>query len=228
MAFFKTLCDETRQAQAGLLAAPLIERCLTQQISIDDYVAFLAQAYHHVKHTVPLLMAVGARLPEEKEWLREAVAEYIEEEMGHQEWILNDIGNCGYDKEFVRHMRPLAATELMIAYAWDTIQRVDPMGFFGMVHVLEGTSINLADRVADAVRKKLGLSKQAFTYLYSHGSLDQQHVLFFEGLMNRIDDEAVQEQIIHSCRLFYQLYGNIFNSLSPEHGIPQLQARAIA
>ena len=48
-----------------------------------------------VRHTVPLLMACGARLPERLEWLREAIAEYIEEEIGHQEWILNDIRACG-------------------------------------------------------------------------------------------------------------------------------------
>ena len=51
---------------------------LSGNITLDDYIAFLQQAYHHVKHTVPLLMAVGSKLPEDKEWLREAVAEYIE------------------------------------------------------------------------------------------------------------------------------------------------------
>ena len=190
--------------------------------------AFLVQAYHHVKHTTPLLMAAGARLPAEKEWLRNAVAEYIEEELGHQEWILNDIANCGYDKEFVRHMRPHASTELMVAYAYDMIQRVNPMGFFGMVHVLEGTSINLADKIADAVRDTLGMSKSAFTYLYSHGSLDQQHVLFFESLMDRIEDEREQELIIHTCKMFYGLYGNIFFALKPHHGVPSLLKQAQA
>ena len=38
-------------------------------------------------------------LPERLEWLREAIAEYIEEEIGHQEWILNDIRACGGDAE---------------------------------------------------------------------------------------------------------------------------------
>ena len=125
-------------------------------------------------------------------------------------------------------MRPHSSTELMLAYAYDTINRVDPLGFFGMVHVLEGTSVNVADKIADAARAALGLPKQAFTYLYTHGSLDQQHVQFFEGLMNRITDECEQELIIHSCKMFYQLYGNIFTSLSPKHGIPLLPQRAQA
>jgi pyrroloquinoline quinone (PQQ) biosynthesis protein C len=228
MAFFNTLIEQTEQARTGLLQAPIIARCLSRDVVLDDYVAFLTQAYHHVKHTVPLLMAVGSRLPEDKEWLRTAVAEYIEEEIGHQEWILNDIAQCGFDKEFVRHSKPLPATDLMVAYAYDMIQRKNPLGFFGMVHVLEGTSINLADQVADAARETLKLPRSAFTYLYSHGSLDQDHVKFFEGLMDQI--VAVQEQqlIIDSCTMFYQLYGNIFRSLTPAHGVPLRQDQAIA
>ena len=38
--------------------------------------------------------------------------------------------------------RRRVATELMVAYAYDTIARGNPVGFFGMVHVLEGTSVS--------------------------------------------------------------------------------------
>lgn len=226
MKFFDTLVSETEQNRQELMSAPIIGRCLQGQIEVDDYVAFLVQAYHHVKHTVPLMMAVGSRLQGEKEWMRTAVAEYIEEELGHQEWILNDIQNCGYDKEVVRNSSPSPATELMVAYAYDMAQRVNPMGFFGMVHVLEGTSINLADQVADSVKGALGLPRDAFSYLYSHGSLDQDHVAFFQDLMNKIEDKADQDIIVHACRMFYQLYGNIFRTLSVDHGIPSMRMRA--
>jgi len=196
-----------------LLSSPIIHRCLSGDISLHDYIAFLTQAYHHVKHTIPFLMAVGARLPEEKEWLREAVAEYIEEELGHQEWILNDIAACGFDKEEVRNSRPSAATELMVAYAYDTIQRVNPIGFFGMVHVLEGTSVTTADTAANSIKEALNLPEKAFSYLRSHGALDVEHVKFFESLMARVTDSAEQEQIVHSARMFYRLYANIFRNL---------------
>jgi len=222
MTFYQQLLAATENERAGLLSAPIILRCFQGEFTLHDYVAFLGQAYHHVKHTVPLLMAVGARLPEEKEWLREAVGEYIEEEMGHQEWILNDIGQCGFDKEYVRHARPHLATELMVVYAWDMINRVNPLGFFGMVQVLEGTSINIAEKAADIIREKLGLPRQAFTYLYSHGALDQDHIQFFEGLMNGITDPGEQEQIIYAAKVFYKLYGEIFRSLDADHGIPRL------
>ena len=124
-----------------------------------------------------------------------------------------DIATCGFDKEDVRHSSPSAATELMVAYAYDTIQRVNPIGFFGMVHVLEGTSVATADDAANSIRDALGLPERAFTYLRSHGSLDVEHVKFFESLMDKITNRDEQEQIIHSAKMFYQLYANIFRSL---------------
>lgn len=226
--FFERLRDETEASRQTMLGAPVIQRALSGDISRDEYVAFLYQAYHHVRQTVPLLMAVGARLPAEQEWLREAVAEYIEEELGHQEWVLDDIRHCGFDAEMVRHGQPALQTELMVAYAWDTVQRISPLGFFGMVHVLEGTSIALADRVADQIETACGLPGEAFRYLRSHGALDQSHVQFFRNLMNRIDDPDDQALIIHYCHRFYHLYGDIFRHLNPDHGLLPLEESAHA
>ena len=214
MEFFNRLQTETAEARAKLFTAPIINKALIGSITLDDYIAFLTEAYHHVKHTTPLLMAVGSRIPEQKEWLRNAVAEYIEEELGHQEWILNDIAACGADKEAVRHSKPALATELMVAYAYDMVQRVNPLGFFGMVHVLEGTSVTTADLAAGNIQQALSLPDNAFSYLRSHGSLDQEHIKFFESLMNRIEDKQEQDLIVHAAKVFYKLYGDIFRGLT--------------
>lgn len=214
MSFYQQLIEQTQTERAYLLSAPLIQRCLQQQgFTLGEYQAFLTEAYHHVKHTVPLLMAVGSRLSSEQEYYREAIAEYIEEELGHQEWVLNDIAATGADKELVRHGQPNLATELMVSYAYDSIQRGNPLAFFGMVLVLEGTSVNLATGAADIIQHQLQLPKKAFSYLRSHGSLDIEHLGFFEKLMNTIANPADQRAIVHAAKVFYQLYGNIFRSI---------------
>ena len=213
MSFFQQLQDNTKAERENLFTAPMIVNALKGEVTLPDYVAFLTQAYHHVKHTVPLLMATGARIPGSMEWLRRAVAEYIEEELGHEEWILNDIAACGVDKEVVRQGQPCAETEIMVAYAYDMIDRVNPLGFFGMVHVLEGTSVTTADKVAEVGQQVLGLPDQAFTYLRSHGALDVEHVDFFEKLMNQMTEPDQQTCIIRSAKMFYRLYGDIFRSI---------------
>ncbi|MBD7921261.1 TenA family transcriptional regulator [Xanthomonas bonasiae] len=213
MTFHERLLAETQAERAAMISIPIIQSALAGQIAREDYLAFLGQAYHHVRHTVPLLMACGARLPARLEWLRTAVADYIEEELGHQEWILDDLAACGADRAAAAASEPAAATELMVAYAYDTIARGNPVGFFGMVMVLEGTSVALATRAAESIETTLGLPRNAFSYLRSHGDLDIEHVGFFVGLMDRLDDPDDQRAVLHATKRFYGLYGDIFRSL---------------
>ncbi len=213
MTIYQKLLDATDAERLELQSLPIIRAAAMGQVSLEAYIAFLTEAYHHVKHTTPLLMSCGGRLPGKYEWLRTAVAEYIEEEVGHQEWILGDIKACGGDSQAVRSGTPRIATELMVAYAYDTIARVNPIGFFGMVLVLEGTSVALATHAGRALQQSLGLGQDCFSYLTSHGSLDLEHVDFYESLINQIEDPEDQACLIHSARLFYKLYGDIFRDL---------------
>ncbi|MFT6270803.1 MAG: pyrroloquinoline quinone (PQQ) biosynthesis protein C [Alphaproteobacteria bacterium] len=213
MKLYDRLLNETSAEKDYLMSAPIIQKCFTGDINQHDYIGFLSQAFHHVKHTVPLLMAVGTRLSDSQEWIREAVAEYIEEEIGHQEWILNDIKAAGGNKEQVRNSQPAFETELMVSYAYDLVNRTNPLGFFGMVHVLEGTSVAVADNAAESIQQALALPNSAFTYLRSHGAIDLEHVKFFEELMNKIEDKPSQDLIVNSAKKFYRLYADIFRHL---------------
>jgi len=213
MSFYESLLEQTAAERDHLLSAPIIRQAMSGDVKRESYVAFLGQAYHHVKHTVPLLMACGARLPERLEWLRSAVAEYIEEENGHEKWILDDIRVCGGDPDAVRQAAPNLPTELMVAYVYDRIARDNPVSFFGMVNVLEGTSVALASRAAGIIHDRLGLPAKAFSYLNSHGSLDLDHIELFKNLMNRLDDAADKAAVVHTARVVYRLYGDMFRSL---------------
>ena len=199
MAFYQELIEKTEPDRSVLLEQPVIVDCLSGRIELGTYLAFLAEAYHHVKQTVPLLMACGSRLPESLEWLRAGVAGYIEEESGHQEWILADISACGGDAERVRHGRPGMATDIMVAFAWDCVLRRNPVSFFGMVLVLEGTSVQLACAAADVIQKQLALPGEALTYLRSHGTLDRQHIGTYEKLINRLDREPDRQCILETA-----------------------------
>ena len=213
MSFHEQLLQQSADARQGLLSTPIIQGCLRGEVSLPSYLAFLREAYHHVRHTVPLLRATKAALPARHDWLRAPLDEYIDEESGHDEWILDDIAACGADADAVRHGRPGHATEVMVAYAYDTIARGNPLGFFGMVHVLEGTSVSLALMAADAIQRPLGLPDAAFSYLRSHGTLDQQHTAHFALLMEQIDDPRDQADIVHAARAFFRLYGDVFRIL---------------
>ena len=222
MTFHEQLARETAPDREFLLSAPVIQRALAGDVTRELYVAFLTQAYHHVRHTVPLLMAVGARVPDRHAWLREAILHYLEEEAGHDEWILNDIERAGGDRAAAAASQPAVATEAMVAYAYDTVMRRNPLGFFGMVHVLEGTSVKLALNAAGRIQQAVGLPTNAFTYLKSHGELDQEHINDLAGILERFTDHDDRQAVIGCARGIYWLYGQMFRGL--ESAVPLMAA----
>jgi len=212
--FHDELLASTAAERNAFLATPIIQSALAGRVTREQYIAFLEQAYHHVRHTVPLLMICAARLPDRLEWLRRAAVDYIEEEIGHDDWILRDLAACGADADAVRRSDPDTATDVMVGYAFDTVQRRNPLGFFGMAHVLEGTSVALATKAAAALQAALALPDEAFTYLTSHGALDIDHTANFARLMNRLEDDEDRGDVIRSAKTFFRLYGDIFRSIT--------------
>ena len=207
--FYPKLLEATAPARARLQGLPVVLDALQGRITLAEYQHFLRCAYHHVRHTVPLLMACGASLPERLQWLRPAIAEYIEEEIGHEAWIADDLAASGADQAALLALPLPQPVELMLAYVYDRIARHNPVSFFGMVLVLEGTSIALATRAAQALQQSLNLPKRAFRYLLSHGELDQSHMGFYEGLMNRLDCAEDRAAVIHAANMIYPLYGAV-------------------
>lgn len=209
---YEWLLERSSTAQQYLLDAPIITDVALGAIDLGMYQAFLINAYHHVRYTVPLMMATGSRLPPSRIRLMQAFREYIDEEIGHEQWILNDLQACGLPRSAVEDSYPNMATELLVAYVRDYICNVEPLGFFGMVHVLEGTSTSLASSTADLVQAQLGLPDQAFSYLRSHGALDVEHVAFFRDLLEELDGHEMRH-VVHVANRVYHLYGDVLRSV---------------
>ncbi|SFH43362.1 AMP-binding protein [Modicisalibacter xianhensis] len=212
MSAYQMLQDATHEERNWLLSAPLLTRAQAGKVSLAEYLGFLTQAYHHVRFTVPLMMDCGAHLPDRLNWLRAALVEYIEEEHGHEQWILDDIRAAGGDAEAAARSNPHPATQLMVSYVRDVINHGNPVGFFGMVQVLEGTSTALATQAAEQMQASLALPNDAVRYLTSHGDLDIGHIAFFEGLVNRLENDDLQA-VIETARMVYRLYGAMFRGI---------------
>jgi len=212
MGFYDHLMRETEKDREAFLAIPIVQHAIRHGSSRSLYIDFLTEAYHHVKHTFPLLALAASRTPDER--YQDALIEYMKEERGHEKWILNDIQTVGGNPDAVRTGTPGEPCQIMVGYAYYAIEHVSPYAFLGSVHVLEGMSVLLADKLADALKTSLGLESDAgFTYLRTHGSLDIEHVAFFCSLVDGFDDPATQRFILQNAKIFYRLYGSIFLDL---------------
>ncbi len=213
MQFYDRLVKETAPMRDVLMSVPQLQAALAGDISIETYRNYLAQAFHHVSHTVPFLMTMGSLLPLEKKWMFKPIIEYLEEEVGHEEWILNDIKAAGGDPEAVRYAKPSLATQSLVAYNYNYMRKHNPVGFFGMVFMLESTSTAIATKGAIAIKESLELPQTAFSYLASHGQLDIQHMSFYEKTVNSIQDKADQDAIIEVAQNTFLLFANVIDAV---------------
>jgi pyrroloquinoline quinone (PQQ) biosynthesis protein C len=212
MSFYDRLMDETSKDRESFLAIPIVQHAIRNGAPRGLYLDFLTEAYHHVRHTFPLLALAASRTTDER--YQDALVEYMKEERGHEKWILDDIRAVGGSPDAVRSGTPGIPCRIMVGYAYYAIEHLSPYAFLGSVHVLEGMSVLLADKLADALKKSLGLeSDTGFTYLRTHGSLDTDHVAFFRKLVDGFDDLATQRIIVDNAKIFYRLYGAIFQDL---------------
>jgi heme oxygenase len=216
MSFFSRLRAETEGERQALFAVPQIVDGLGGRILRETYLAYLGQAYHHVRHTVPLMKAAQGRLAARYGALAAALDGYMEEEEGHEAWILSDIAAAGGDADAAAASTPNAATAALVAYAYRAIAQVNPLALFGMIFVLEDTSAAIASQGAAGLAAALGLGPECFRYLSSHGALDQEHLQHFARLTGLIDDPADQQAVIDAARDIYRLFAELFRSIPHE------------
>ncbi len=217
LSFYEQVVCATAVEQARFRAIPLILRAVTLGVDRDLYLGFLASAYHHVRHTCPLLGLALSRCGEADAPLRAGLLTYLDEEKGHEAWILDDIRALGGDAEAVRQAAAPFPVRMMVAYATYAIEHISPYALLGMVHVLEGMSVALARTAAGAIRSGLAVDPAVggFRYLTSHGDLDESHVALFAQLLDQIDQPDRRAVVIRAACDFYRLYGDVFRALAP-------------
>ncbi len=213
MSQFDQLFQATASERNEFTALPLIQDTLRNGASREVYLDFLGQAYHHVKHTVPLLALAAARCGPQDRHYQSALLHYIDEERGHDEWILEDIDALGGQSHVTRQQSAHFPCRVMVGHAYYVIEHVSPYGLLGTVHVLEGMSVALAGKAAVALRGRLQAGPNAgFKYLTTHGDLDVSHTEFFKTLIDEIDPLHVPV-VIQAASDFYRLYGDMFRDI---------------
>lgn len=217
MDFYDRLVAETEEARAAFMALPTLQAALEDGVSHALYADYLSQAYHHVRHTCPLLAAAAARCGPGDERLADALYAYMGEERGHEKWILDDIralaGDSRVDETVGYEGDP--PVRALVGYMYSAVERISPYAILGMIYVLEGTSVQIASQAAAAIAARFGQAPQAgFSYLTSHGTLDREHMAFYRDLVNGLEDEGQRQVVVDAARMTYYLWGQMFRDLA--------------
>ena len=97
MSFFITLVEDSDASRRALEDEPRVHAMIHHGLKLQEYRAFLHDLYHIVWHFCPVMAAAAARCGDEFRDVRYELYERIEEEKGHEDWVLEDIGAMGGD-----------------------------------------------------------------------------------------------------------------------------------
>jgi pyrroloquinoline quinone (PQQ) biosynthesis protein C len=143
--------------------------------------------------------------------------ERIEEEKGHEAWVLEDIEAIGGDVRAVRHTLPSPPAQAMIAFNYYACERIHPCAVLGMLYTLEVISSVYGGRVSEAIARSLGrdVAKGGFRFLSSHAALDVDHMAKLNRLVKSIDDVDAQKAIVNATQVNFHQFGQLFREGGP-------------
>jgi pyrroloquinoline quinone (PQQ) biosynthesis protein C len=207
MSFFIKLVEDSDAGRRALEDVPRVHAMIHHGLALGEYQAFLHDLYHVVWHFCPVMAAAAARCGDDFRDVRYALYERIEEEKGHEGWVLDDIQAMGGDVAGARIKPPSAPVQAMIGFNYHGAEHVHPCSVLGMLYMLEVVSSVYGGRVSDSIARALGRDVDAggFKFLSSHATMDVDHMASLNKLVKTITDDGAQSAIINSTRVnFYQ------------------------
>lgn len=210
--FFITLVEMTDSSRRDLETIPKVHAMIHHGLTLSEYKAFLHDLYHIVWHFCPIMAAAAARCDDRFRNVRYDLYERIQEEKGHEAWVLEDIEAVGGDVSGVKSSPPSAPVQAMIAFNYYGAERVHPCSVLGMLYMLEVVSSVYGGRTADSIARSIGRNVDAggFKFLSSHATMDVDHMQRMNQLVKTISDPEAQDAIINSTRVNFHQFGAMF------------------
>ncbi|HVC13019.1 MAG TPA: iron-containing redox enzyme family protein [Burkholderiales bacterium] len=212
MSFFITLIEMTDTNRRELEAIPKMHSMIHHGLTPLEYKAFLNDLYHIVWHFCPIMATAASRCDDRFRGVRYELYERIEEEKGHETWVLEDLEAVGGDVAAAVARPPSVPTQAMIGFNYFAAERVHPCSVLGMLYALEVIASVYAGRVSESIARAIGrdVDSGGFKFLSSHSSMDMDHVAKLNVLLKTVEEPAAQEAIISSTRVNFYQFGLVF------------------
>lgn len=217
MSFFITLVELTDASRREIETIPKVHAMMHHGLALPEYKAFLGDLYHIAWHFCPLMAAAAARCSDRLRHVRYDLYQRIQQEQGHEDWVLEDLRAIGGDPEAARDTPPSLPAQAMIGFNYYAVERVHPCSVLGMLYALEVIASVYGGRASEAIARALGreVSAGGFKFLSSHATMDLDHMAALNVLMKTVDDPQAQEAIVTSTRVNFHQFGQLFREGGP-------------
>lgn len=208
------LAETTGRHRHQMEALPQLRAMLGGTYSKSSYAKFLAQLYPIVSNFCPLMAVAAGRCADRYTSLRLYLYEHIEHEKGHENMVMNDLEQLGYKSDGLLNVNPSPAARVMLSYNYHAIDHVDPHCVIGMIYVLELMSASYASSIAQSISRAIDYPvARGFSFLDSHGTLDDDHLADLIGLIQTIESPELVEKVVDSVDVNFYLFLQVISDL---------------
>lgn len=212
--FFADLVTRTDEARRAFESHPVLLDAVARGMSLERYRKFLLELYHVVWHFNTISAAAASRLTDAHRKIRYHLYEHMHEEMGHEEWVMNDLAAVGVSTGAALAYQPSANTLALVGYNYWAADRRHPCSVLGMLYTLEVIASVYGGPFASAIKEALLLEgDQGVSFINSHATMDTQHMAEMRKILNTVEDNAAKDAIIESTLLNFHHFTRIIEAL---------------
>jgi len=160
---------------------------------------YLCTVHASIRATVPLLRLASesARAMAETDpvaaQLVEYYAEHAEEEVDHDDWLLDDLESLGLSRQDVLARMPSPNVAALVGSQYYWIENHHPIAFMGYLAVLERPSDPGYYR---RVVERTGLPPESMRTLLHHAELDTEHLEELDNQLDNLPLTAFHENVL--------------------------------
>lgn len=166
----------------------------------DLYVEYLISSHWIARASIPLMQTTRDRAlsMENDDPVGTALARYLEghivEEMGHDEWFLEDLEVLGCDRAAVLARPPSATVASLVGAQYYWVHHYHPVALLGFLTALESHPPSRS--LIDELISRTGHPPEAFRTLIEHADLDPHHAEELDDLLNELPLTPEQSSIV--------------------------------
>jgi hypothetical protein len=199
------LVQESQELMDWLVTVPTARRLLDGSIDAASYAHYLAQMYHYVRWTTPLVAHAGRRINQLRRHpaLAELLIQKASEAREHEQLLLADLRNLGWTVGRVETTAPSPSVAACVAWNRFMLETGVPTAFLGTFYVLGALHTECAGIAVERLLARGTISniRKASTFLIAQSVADNNSTANLAAVLRALSDPEEQEAILISARM---------------------------
>ena len=212
--FFADLVTRTDEARREFETNPVVLEAVANGMTVERYRKLLLELYHVVWHFNPVCAAAASRVPDSHRQVRYFLYEHMQEESGHEAWVMNDLEAVGVAHAATTAHTAGVHTLALNGYNYWSADRRHPCSVLGMMYALEVIASVYGGPFSSAIRESLLLEgERGVSFISSHATMDMEHMASLRQILNTVTDDEARGAIVESALVNFDHITRVFAAI---------------